>query len=107
MVQINDKEEAEPEKVKPIARITQPINQVIDNQRIKDTVYDLTRQFYRERGIEYTHDYYDYLVDYNKWADWFKVQKVKNLKESKINKNPTEKVGQNDSQKKGSLSYLK
>jgi len=31
MVQINEKEEAEPEETKPIARITQLINQVINN----------------------------------------------------------------------------
>jgi len=52
---------------------------------MKNTVYDLTRQFYREGGIEYTNDYYDYLVDYDRWSDWlFKVQKAKNLKESKL-----------------------
>ncbi|KAG4083156.1 hypothetical protein H8356DRAFT_1089748 [Neocallimastix lanati (nom. inval.)] len=47
MVQINEKDEAEPEEAKPIPRITPLINQVINNQKIKDTVYDLTRQFYR------------------------------------------------------------
>ncbi|ORY38476.1 hypothetical protein LY90DRAFT_510877 [Neocallimastix californiae] len=63
MVHINYKEEAEPEEAK---RITQLINQVINNQKKKDIVYDLTRQFYRERGIEFTKDYYDYLVDYDR-----------------------------------------
>jgi len=48
MVQINGKEEAEPRETKPIARINQLINQVINNQKIKDIVNDLTRQFYRE-----------------------------------------------------------
>jgi len=48
MVQINGKEEAEPREAKPIARINQLINQVINNQKIKDIVNDLTRQFYRE-----------------------------------------------------------
>jgi len=69
IVQINYKEETEPEEAKSMARITQLINQVINNQKIKDTVYDLARQFYRERGIEYTKDYYDYLVDYDRLAD--------------------------------------
>jgi len=45
MVQINGKEEAEPREAKPIARINQLINQVINNQKIKDIVHDLTRQF--------------------------------------------------------------
>jgi len=36
IVQIKDKEGAEQEKAKPIARITQLLNQVIDNQRIKE-----------------------------------------------------------------------
>ena len=69
-------------------------------------MYELSRQFYHERGIEYTDDYYDYLVDYNRWASWFKAQKAKNLKESKINKNPTEKVEQNISKKKDHLTML-
>ncbi|KAG4090040.1 hypothetical protein H8356DRAFT_1410525 [Neocallimastix lanati (nom. inval.)] len=70
MVQLEDEDEAERKKVKPTARITKFINRIIDNQKIKDTVYDLTRQFYHERGIEYTGDYYDYyLVDYDKWED--------------------------------------
>jgi len=55
-------------------------------------IYDLTRQFYSGRGIEYTMDYYDYLVDYDKWVDWFRAQEFRYLKENKINKNSTEKV---------------
>ncbi|ORY21669.1 hypothetical protein LY90DRAFT_515973 [Neocallimastix californiae] len=83
MVQLpEEREEAVQKEIQPTARITKIINQVIDNQKLKDTVYELTRQYYRDRGIEYTMDYYDYLVDYDKWADWFKVQKTKNLKES-------------------------
>ena len=82
------------------------IKQVIDNQRLKDTEYDLTRQFYRERGIEYAMDYYDYLVDYDKWADWFKAQKNKNLKESKVDKNPTENAALKDSQVKNHLAMI-
>ncbi|KAG4090258.1 hypothetical protein H8356DRAFT_954965 [Neocallimastix lanati (nom. inval.)] len=85
-------------EIQPTARITKIIHQVIDNQKLKDTVYDLIRQFYRERGIEYTLDYYNNLVDYDRWADWFKGQKAKNLKENKINKNPTEKAEPKDSQ---------
>jgi len=106
MVQINEKDEAEPEEAKPIARITPLINQVINNQKIKDTVYDLTRQFYRERGIEYTEDYNDYLVDNDRWADWIRAQEAKNLNESKTNKNPTEKVELKNSQKRDSLAML-
>jgi len=37
-------------------------------------------------------DYYDYLVDYDKWVDWFRAQEFRYLKENKINKNSTEKV---------------
>jgi len=40
----------------------------------------LTRQFYLERGIEYIDDYHDYLVDYDRWADWFKAQKSEKSK---------------------------
>ncbi|KAG4081564.1 hypothetical protein H8356DRAFT_1020675, partial [Neocallimastix lanati (nom. inval.)] len=99
MVQLpEEREEAVQKEIQPTARITKIINQVIDNQKLKDTVYELTRQYYRDRGIEYTMDYYDYLMDYDKWADWFKVQKTKNLKESEINKNPTESSAQKDSQ---------
>ena len=107
MVQvIEDKETTLQKEIQPTARITKIIQQVIDNQRLKDMVYDLTRQFYRERGIEYTMDYYDYLVDYDKWADWFKAQKNKNLKESKVNKNPTENVALKDSQRKEHLVMI-
>ncbi|KAG4086279.1 hypothetical protein H8356DRAFT_1297993 [Neocallimastix lanati (nom. inval.)] len=70
MVQLpEEREEAVQKEIQPTARITKIINQVIDNQKLKDTVYELTRQYYRDRGIEYTMDYYDYLVDYDKWAD--------------------------------------
>jgi len=44
---------------------------------MKNTVYDLTRQFYREGGIEYTNDYYHYLVDNDRWADGSKHKKRK------------------------------
>ena len=107
MVQLpEEREEAVQKEIQPTARITKIINQVIDNQKLKDTVYELTRQYYRDRGIEYTMDYYDYLVDYDKWADWFKVQKTKNLKESEINKNPTESSTQKDSQTKDHLAMI-
>jgi len=107
MVQLpEEREEAVQKEIQPTARITKIINQVIDNQKMKDTVYELTRQYYRDRGIEYTMDYYDYLVDYDKWADWFKVQKTKNLKESEINKNPTEGSAQKDSQTKDHLAMI-
>ncbi|KAG4081893.1 hypothetical protein H8356DRAFT_1019804, partial [Neocallimastix lanati (nom. inval.)] len=67
MVQFpEEREEAVQKEIQPTARITKIINQVIDNQKLKDTVYELTRQYYRDRGIEYTMDYYDYLVDYDK-----------------------------------------
>ncbi|KAG4102200.1 hypothetical protein H8356DRAFT_1305393 [Neocallimastix lanati (nom. inval.)] len=107
MVQLpEEREEAVQKEIQPTARITKIINQVIDNQKLKDTVYELTRQYYRDRGIEYTMDYYDYLVDYDKWADWFKVQKTKNLKESEINKNPTESSAQIASQTKDHLAMI-
>jgi len=69
-------------------------------------VYDLTSQFYRDRGIEYTMDYYDYLVVYDKWADWFRAQETRNLKENRINKIPTEKVKLGNSQTKDPISML-
>ena len=49
MVQLPEekKEEAVLKEFQPTGRITKIINQVIDNQRLKDMVYDLTRQFYR------------------------------------------------------------
>ncbi|KAG4104127.1 hypothetical protein H8356DRAFT_1072128 [Neocallimastix lanati (nom. inval.)] len=72
-------------------RITKIINQVIDNQKIKETVYELTRRFYHEKGIEYTDDYCGCLDDYGKWEDWLRLQEVKNQKETKIIDNPTEK----------------
>ncbi|KAG4103723.1 hypothetical protein H8356DRAFT_1363016 [Neocallimastix lanati (nom. inval.)] len=50
-------------KLKSTARITNLVNQVIENQKIRDTVYELTRQFYHKRSIEYIGDYYDYLID--------------------------------------------
>ncbi|KAG4097740.1 hypothetical protein H8356DRAFT_940515 [Neocallimastix lanati (nom. inval.)] len=107
MVQeIEDKEPAVQREIQLTTRITKIIQQVIDNQKLKDTVYDLTRQFYRERGIEYAIDYYDYLIDYDKWADWFKAQKSKNLKENKINKNPTENVATKDSQEKDNITMI-
>jgi len=44
MVQIQEKEnEADIKAIQSTARITKIINQVIDNQIIKDTVYELTR----------------------------------------------------------------
>jgi len=49
-------------------------------------------------------DYYDYLVDYDKWADWFRTQETKNLKENKTNKNPAEKVKLGNSKDKGFFS---
>jgi len=64
--EIDDIEPAVQREIQPTARITKIIQQVIDNQKLKDTVYDLTKQFYRERGIEYAIDYYNYLVDYDK-----------------------------------------
>jgi len=51
-------------------------------------------------------DYYDYLVDYDKWADWFKAQRSKNLKENKIDKNPTESNALKDSQTKDYLAMI-
>jgi len=89
MVQIpEDKEVVVKKEIQPTAII----NQIIDNKKLKGTINDLTGQFYCERRIEYTIDYYDYLVDYDKWADWFRAQEAKNLKENKINKNPKEEV---------------
>ncbi|KAG4082859.1 hypothetical protein H8356DRAFT_1089972 [Neocallimastix lanati (nom. inval.)] len=85
--EIEDKEPAVQREIQPTSRIAKIIQQVIDNQKLKDTVYNLTKQFYCERGIEYTMDYYYYLVDYDKWADWFKAQKSKNLNENKLDKN--------------------
>ena len=52
-------------------------------------------------------DYYNYLVDYNKCADWLKVQKNNNLKENEIDKNPTENVGLKDRQGKDQLAMIK
>jgi len=52
------------EKYVSEARITQLIDQVISNQKIKDILYDL--RFYREKGVKYTADYIDYLVEYEK-----------------------------------------
>ncbi|KAG4094851.1 hypothetical protein H8356DRAFT_997862, partial [Neocallimastix lanati (nom. inval.)] len=52
MVQLPEEgEEAVQKEIQPTARITKIINQVIDNQKLKDTVYELTRQYYRDRGI--------------------------------------------------------
>ncbi|KAG4083478.1 hypothetical protein H8356DRAFT_1017464, partial [Neocallimastix lanati (nom. inval.)] len=52
MVQLpEEREEAVQKEIQPTARITKIINQVIDNQKLKDTVYELTRQYYRDRGI--------------------------------------------------------
>jgi len=106
MVQLIEDKEALQKEIQPTARITKIIQQVIDNQKLKDTVYDLTRQFYRERGIKYTMDYYDYLVDYDKWADWFKAQKAKNPKENKSKKNPTENKALEDSQTNDHLAMI-
>ncbi|KAG4089500.1 hypothetical protein H8356DRAFT_1322295 [Neocallimastix lanati (nom. inval.)] len=75
IVQIKDEEEAEEKIERPPARINQIINQVISNQKIKDTVFDLTRQFYH----------------YGKWADWLSLQETKNLKENKKINNPKKK----------------
>ena len=66
MVQAEEKDNVKEDVAIPPARITQLISKVIDNQKIKDTIYDLTKQFYQERGIEYAGDYYDYLIDYDK-----------------------------------------
>jgi len=61
IVQIQkDKEIAVKQEIQPTMIITKIIKEVIDNQKLKDTLYDLTGQFYSERGIEYTLDYYDY-----------------------------------------------
>jgi len=40
-----DKEADEKKEIQPTARITKIINQVIDNQKLKDTVYDLQDNF--------------------------------------------------------------
>ena len=108
MMQVAEDEELVLEKgIQPTTRITKIIQQVIDKHKLKDTVYDLTMQFYNERGIKFTMDYYNYLVDYNKCADWLKVQKNKNLKENEIDKNPTENVGLKDRQGKDQLAMIK
>ena len=107
-MQVAEDEELVLEKgIQPTTRITKIIQQVIDKHKLKDTVYDLTMQFYNERGIKFTMDYYNYLVDYNKCADWLKVQKNKNLKENEIDKNPTENVGLKDRQGKDQLAMIK
>jgi len=90
---VEDEELVLQKGIQPTARITKIIQQVIDKHKLKDTVYDFTMQFYNERGIKFTMDYYNYLVDYNKCADWVKVQKNKNLKENEIDKNPTKMLG--------------
>jgi len=106
-MQVAEDEELVLEKgIQPTTRITKIIQQVIDKHKLKDTVYDLTMQFYNERGIKFTMDYYNYLVDYNKCADWLKVQKNKNLKENEIDKNPTENVGLKDRQGKDQLAMI-
>ena len=46
------------------ARITQLVEEIIHQQKYKDTVNKLIRQFYHDKGIEYAGDYYDDLVDY-------------------------------------------
>jgi len=108
MMQVVEDEELVLQKgIQPTARITKIIQQVIDKHKLKDTVYDFTMQFYNERGIKFTMDYYNYLVDYNKYADWLKVQKNKNLKENEIDKNPTENVGLKDRQGKDQLAMIK
>jgi len=108
MMQVVEDEELVLQKgIQPTARITKIIQQVIDKHKLKDTVYDFTMQFYNERGIKFTMDYYNYLVDYNKCADWLKVQKNKNLKENEIDKNPTENVGLKDRQGKDQLAMIK
>jgi len=107
-MQVAEDEELVLEKgIQPTTRITKIIQQVIDKHKLKDTVYDLTMQFYNERGIKFTMDYYNYLVDYNKCADWLKVQKNNNLKENEIDKNPTENVGLKDRQGKDQLAMIK
>jgi len=107
MMQVAEDEELVLEKgIQPTTRITKIIQQVIDKHKLKDTVYDLTMQFYNERGIKFTMDYYNYLVDYNKCADWLKVQKNNNLKENEIDKNPTENVGLKDRQGKDQLAMI-
>jgi len=106
-MQVAEDEELVLEKgIQPTTRITKIIQQVIDKHKLKDTVYDLTMQFYNERGIKFTMDYYNYLVDYNKCADWLKVQKNNNLKENEIDKNPTENVGLKDRQGKDQLAMI-
>ena len=104
---VEDEELVLQKGIQPTARITKIIQQVIDKHKLKDTVYDFTMQFYNERGIKFTMDYYNYLVDYNKCADWLKVQKNKNLKENEIDKNPTENVGLKDRQGKDQLAMIK
>ncbi|KAG4101178.1 hypothetical protein H8356DRAFT_933278 [Neocallimastix lanati (nom. inval.)] len=48
MVQLTEDNEINIKKeIQPTARITKIINQVMDNQKLKDRVYYLTRQFYR------------------------------------------------------------
>jgi hypothetical protein len=43
MVKLEDEVKAERKEIKHTARITKRINQVIDNQKIKNIVYELTR----------------------------------------------------------------
>jgi len=55
MVQLqDDKDVAVKKEIQLTIRITKIINQLIDKQKLKKIVYYLTRQFYSERGIEYT-----------------------------------------------------
>ena len=49
------------------ARITRLVEEIIHQQKYKDTVNKLIKQFYRDRGIEYARDYYDELIEYDKW----------------------------------------
>ena len=103
MVQAEEKDLDKEDVATPPARITQLISKVIDNQKLKDTIFDLTKQFYQERGIEYAGDYHDYLIEYEKWADWFKAREAKNppetteakVKEGKTSQTSNPRHGQN------------
>ena len=46
-------------------RIAKLVEEIIHQQKYKDTVNELIKQFYHDRGIEYAGDYYDDLIEYD------------------------------------------
>ena len=67
MVQETAKDENQNVQQPKGARITRLVEEIIHQQKYKDTVNDLIKQFYHDRGIEYAGDYYDDLIEFDKW----------------------------------------